>query len=99
MIFRYTGLEYNRVYVEADTLDLAMAKVYEYFKQDMEHDNHNTPFSTYLYCVDRDNWATYSTSLQEVEMEEFMEALTEWLGAWYNPKHWDSATTFTDNHF
>ena len=99
MIFRYYGIEFNRVYIEADTLDLAMAKVYEYFEQDMEHYGHNTPFSESIYCVDRDSWATYSTSLQEVEMEEFMEALTAWLKDWYNPKLWGSAAMFTDSHY
>ena len=99
MIFRYYGIEFNRVYIEADTLELAMAEVHEYFKQDIEKCGCNTPFSSYLYCIDRESWAEYSTSLQESEMDEFMEALTEWLEDWYNPKHWDSAAMFTDIHF
>ena len=99
MLFRYCGIDYTRVYIEADTLELAMAKVYEYFSQDIGHCGYNTPFCSGVYEIDRDSWATYSTNLQEEEMNDFMEVLTAWLKDWYNPKLWDSATMFTDSHY
>lgn len=91
MLYKYNGLDYQTIIIEAPTLHEAMGKMHDVFQEDIKKGACYTPFTYTIEGDDivREVWEHYPVSENQATLEKFLSWLKDFTDEWHKASNWE----------